>query len=182
MPFNAAIAITLLRFLLAPVFVWLLLEHAYAVALWVFVAASLSDALDGFLARRFGLGTPLGALLDPLADKLLVACGILTMGWIGALPLWLAAVVLLRDVVIIGGAMAYRRVTGDVEMAPLLLGKVNTAAQFLLVLAALVAHADDIPQEGWLQYLTWLVLGTTLASGVQYVWVWWGKAQSGRPR
>ncbi|MCX7627472.1 MAG: CDP-alcohol phosphatidyltransferase family protein [Methylophilaceae bacterium] len=172
MTFNAAIAVTLLRFLLAPVFVWLLLTQSYTYALWVFLVASLSDALDGFLARHCALATPLGALLDPLADKLLVACGILAMSWVGALPLWLAGIVLLRDVVIVCGAAAYRFITGDIEMAPLILGKINTAAQFVLVLAALFAHSTTFAKNSWLDALVWIVLTTTLASGIQYVWVW----------
>ena len=175
--FNAAIAVTLLRFLLAPVFVWLLLDQAYAPALWVFLAASLSDALDGFLARRFDLATPLGAMLDPLADKLLVACGIVTMGWLGVLPLWLAGIVLLRDVVIICGAVTYRYATGSIEMTPLPLSKLNTAMQFTLVLAALLAYAELAVPQHWLDTLVWLVLATTLASGTQYVWRWARKAR-----
>jgi cardiolipin synthase (CMP-forming) len=177
MRFNAAIAVTLLRFLLAPVFIWLLLRQAYTPALCVFLAASLSDALDGFLARRFGLATQLGAILDPLADKILIACGILAMGWVGALPLWLAVVVLLRDAVIVSGAVAYRYATGNIRMAPLLLSKFNTAVQFVLVLAALLAHSGFVVPGGWLDALVWATLATTLASGTQYVLEWARKAR-----
>jgi cardiolipin synthase (CMP-forming) len=177
MRFNAAIAVTLLRFLLAPVFVWLLLRQAYAPALGIFLAASLSDALDGFLARRFGLATPLGAILDPLADKVLIACGILTMGWVGALPLWLAGIVLLRDAAIVSGAIAYRYATGSIRMDPLMLSKLNTAVQFVLVLAALLAHSGFVMPGGWLDILVWATLATTLASGTQYVVQWARKAR-----
>jgi cardiolipin synthase (CMP-forming) len=177
MRFNAAIAVTLLRFLLAPVFVWLLLRQAYTPALWVFLAASLSDALDGFLARRFGLATPMGAILDPLADKVLIACGILTMGWVGALPLWLAGIVLLRDAVIVSGAVAYRYATGSIRMTPLLLSKLNTAVQFVLVLAALLTHAGLVTSGSSLETLIWATLATTLASGTQYVAQWARKAR-----
>lgn len=181
MPFNAAIAVTLLRFLLAPVFLWLLLREAYHAALWVFLAASFSDALDGFLARRFGLATPLGAMLDPLADKLLVACGIVAMGWLGVLPLWLAGIVLLRDAIIVSGAIAFRFATGSIEMTPLLSSKLNTAVQFVLVLAALLIHSGLVMPALWLSSLIWVTLLTTLSSGMQYVWQWARKAQGKLP-
>lgn len=169
---NLALAITLLRFLLAPLLVWLLLQKDYSAALGIFLLGSISDALDGFIARRFNQGTPLGALLDPLADKLLVASAILSLFWLGHFPLWLAFPVLLRDLVIMGGALAYKRVSGKLEMAPLPLSKLNTAVQFILILVIL-ASDDGYPQlEFLLQPLYWMTLATTLASGTQYVWEW----------
>lgn len=169
---NYALAITLLRFLLAPLLVWLLHEGAYLAALGVFLAGSISDALDGYIARRFHQGTALGALLDPLADKLLIACGILMLAWLGHFPWWLAVAVLLRDFVIMGGALAYRRSTGRLEMAPLMISKVNTTLQFILVLAILAEAGGQRWLGPVLQPLVWLVFATTLASGVQYVRVW----------
>lgn len=176
MRFNAAIAVTLLSFLLAPVFVWLLLRQAYTVALWVFLTACISDALDGFLARRFGLATTLGATLDPLADKLLVACGVVTMGWAGVLPLWLAGIVLLRDLIIVSGAIAYRYTTGNIEFRPLLISKLNTTVQFILVLTALLALSGVGLPDWLLTALVWMTVLTTLSSGAQYVWQWSRKA------
>lgn len=160
-----------------PLFVWLLLDGAYAAALAVFLVASISDALDGFLARRFNLGTPLGAVLDPLADKLLVGFGVITLAWLQVLPLWLAGVVVLRDIVIVAGAAAYLSVTGKLEMTPLQVSKLNTAVQFVLVLAFVASHAGIGPSPLWLDLLVWLTLLTTLASGAQYVRVWMEKAR-----
>lgn len=169
---NLALTITLLRFMLAPLLVWVLVQENHTAALGVFFLGSLSDALDGFIARRFNQCTPLGALLDPLADKLLVACGILTLLWEGHFPLWLAGFVLLRDFVIISGAFAIRRMTGRLEMAPLPISKLNTAVQFTLVLVIL-AIADGYTRcAPLLAPLTWLTLATTLASGIQYTWEW----------
>lgn len=169
---NVALTITLLRFLLAPLLVWVLLQNNYSAALGIFLLGSLSDALDGYIARRFNQCTPLGALLDPLADKLLVACGMLTLLWQGHFPLWLACFILLRDVVIVSGAFAYRRATGKLEMEPLKLSKLNTAVQFILVLVIL-ANADGYTQVAFaLQPLIWLTLATTVSSGIQYVWEW----------
>lgn len=168
---NLALTITLLRFLLAPWLVWVLLQENHTVALGIFLIGSLSDALDGFIARRFNQCTPLGALLDPLADKLLVACGMLTLLWQGHFPLWLAGLVLLRDIVIVGGAIAYKHATGKIEMKPLLISKLNTAVQFTLVLAIL-ANADGYRVAFALQPLVWLTFATTVASGIQYVREW----------
>lgn len=174
---NVALSITLLRFLLAPLLVWVLLQENHTAALGIFLLGSLSDALDGFIARRYNQCTPLGALLDPLADKLLVACGMLTLLWQGHFPLWLAAVALLRDFIIMTGALAFRHATGRLEMEPLPLSKLNTAVQFSLVLVIL-ANADGYTQlSPLLTPLIWLTLATTSASGIQYVWVWSQRAK-----
>lgn len=174
---NIALTITLLRFLLAPLLVWLLLQQDYSMALGIFLLGSISDALDGFIARQFNQGTPLGALLDPLADKLLVACAILMLFWLGHFPLWLAIPVLLRDLIIMSGALAYRHISGKLEMQPLPLSKLNTAVQFVLILAILAAN-DGYPQLHFLlEPLSWLTLATTLASGAQYIWEWSRRAR-----
>ena len=174
---NAALTITLLRFLLAPLIVWLLLSQNYPAALATFLLGSISDALDGYIARRFDQATPLGALLDPLADKLLVACGVLTLTWLGHFPLWLMTAILLRDVVIMAGALAYKRATGRLEMSPLIISKLNTAVQFILVLTILAGASGVQWLSGTLPLLVWLTLATTLASGIQYVWEWSRRSQ-----
>lgn len=174
---NVALTITLLRFLLAPLLVWLLLAGNFGASLIVFLVGSISDALDGFIARRFNQGTPLGALLDPLADKLLIACGILVLAWLGRFPLWLMAVVVVRDVIIICGALAYRRLTGRLEMAPLFISKINTAVQFTLVLAILADSSGVKWLAAALPVLVWLTLATTLTSGIQYVREWSRRAR-----
>ncbi len=174
---NVALTITLLRFLLAPLLVWVLLNDLHTAALGVFLLGSLSDALDGYIARRFNQCTPLGALLDPLADKLLVACGMLTLLWQGHFPLWLACFVLLRDIVIMSGAFAYRRATGKLEMQPLPISKLNTAVQFTLVLVILAVADGYTLLETARDPLIWLTLVTTLLSGTQYVWEWSRRAK-----
>ncbi len=176
---NVALTITLLRFLLAPLLVWVLLNEHHTAALGVFLLGSLSDALDGYIARRFNQCTPLGALLDPLADKLLVACGMLTLLWQGHFPLWLAAIVLLRDIIIMSGAFAYRRATGKLEMQPLPVSKLNTAVQFTLVLVILAVADGYVMLEAAREPLIWLTFATTVASGTQYVWEWSRRARQG---
>ena len=174
---NLALAITLLRFLLAPLLVWLLLSENFSASLGVFLLGSVSDALDGYIARRFNQGTPLGALLDPLADKLLIACGVLMLTWLGYFPVWLMIAVLLRDILIMGGALAYKRATGRLEMSPLPISKLNTTVQLSLVLAILAKVSGVDWLSALLPLLVWLTLATTLASGIQYVWVWSRRAR-----
>lgn len=176
---NVALTITLLRFLLAPLLVWVLLNEHHTAALGVFLLGSLSDALDGYIARRFNQCTPLGALLDPLADKLLVACGMLTLLWQGHFPLWLATIVLLRDIIIMSGAFAYRRATGKLEMQPLPVSKLNTAVQFTLVLVILAVADGHAMLNVAREPLIWLTFATTVASGTQYVWEWSRRARQG---
>ena len=175
---NLALTITLLRFLLAPWLVWELLQEHHTTAFGIFLIGSISDALDGFIARRYNQCTPLGALLDPLADKLLVACGMLTLLWQGHFPLWLACFVVLRDMIILGGAYAYRRATGRLEMQPLYLSKINTAVQFMLVLVILADADRYIQFSPLLQPLIWLTFATTVSSGVQYVVEWSARART----
>ena len=100
-------AISLLRIGLVPPLLWLMLRGRYDIALILFIVAGFSDGVDGYLAKRFNWQSRAGALLDPTADKLLVAGSFVTLGVTGHLPMWLAAIVVLRDLIIFGGAMAY---------------------------------------------------------------------------
>ena len=108
---------TLRIFLVVPT-VYFLLHDQYSYALLLFVIAGLSDGLDGFLARRYGWTTRLGSFLDPLGDKLLMTATYFVLGWLGDLPVWLVAVVIGRDVVIVLGALAYRLLVQDISMKP----------------------------------------------------------------
>lgn len=176
-------AISVLRLLLVPPVVWALLEERYPLALMLFAIAGASDGIDGFLAKRFGWTSRLGAVLDPLADKVLVAACYLALGWLGYLPLWLTALVIGRDLLIVGGAVAYHLSIERVDMAPTLVSKFNTAAQLSLVIVVLISLAGPFaPDSTLIQALIYLVLGTTLASGAQYVWAWGRRARQRRRR
>lgn len=168
--------LTLLRILLVPLLVVLLLRGAAGPALLVFLMAGASDALDGFIARRFNLCSRLGSILDPLADKLLIVAAALVMARLRLLPWWLALVVIGRDVLIVGGAVAFYRKTGDIEMAPSLLGKLSTFVQIVVVLAILVDAAGVVPLAVAFPPLFAVTLLVTLVSGGQYVLVWGKKA------
>ena len=172
--------ITVVRALLIPVIGWLLAEERYATAFWTIVASALSDLVDGQLARRFNARSRFGAIADPVADKLTMLTVVIGLAWQGLLPPWLAFALVIRDVVIVGGAAAYHRFIEPVEMSPTALSKLNTALAFV-VLAAVLAHAAQLfDVSPWLPTAFALVFGTVVASGGQYVWMWGRRAVSRR--
>lgn len=163
--------ISIVRILLVGPLVWLLLAQRFGPALVLFVIAGLSDALDGFLAKRYGWVSRLGSILDPIADKLLMVCAYLTLGWLALLPLWLVAAVIARDLIIVGGAVYYQLRIARVEMAPTLISKANTLFQILLVFMVLADQVRSLPSIVTDTLLV-IVLTTTLASGATYIWIW----------
>lgn len=174
--------ITLMRFLLVPPVAVLIVEGHYGWALTLFLVAGVSDGIDGFLARHFDWRTRLGAILDPLADKTLMVTTYVLLGWQGHLPWWIAALVVARDVVIIGGAVAYLRVTRRLEMEPSVISKFNTVVQVLLVLLVLGSLALYRLDESYVWGLAGVMALTTLVSGAHYVWVWGHRAREASQR
>lgn len=147
-------------------------------ALGVAAVAGATDGLDGFLARRFGWQSRLGGILDPLADKLLLDAGFVTLAMVGALPAWLAVLVVGRDLVILAGALAWHLLIGPFNAVPSRLSKLATAAQLSLVLVVLMVAAGLLPSlAGRLQWLTAAVALLTLASGLHYVFAWGRQAR-----
>lgn len=173
---NIPNTITLLRLALVPVTGWLLWRGAYGPALVVFLTAAISDFLDGVIARRFDLKSSLGATLDPVADKLNMFVATVLLALQGLLPLWLAAAIVLRDVVIVAGAIAYRMLLGHIEIAPTMLSKVNTFIEFGVLIAVMASAAGWIEARAWLPVVFVLVFATVAASGLQYIWIWGRKA------
>jgi cardiolipin synthase len=174
--------ITGLRILLVAPFLWALLEERYSTALLLFVIAGVSDALDGFLAKYFGWTSELGGLLDPIADKLLLIGAILALGWLNELPGWLVALVILRDLLIVCGAISYHMLIERLEAAPLMISKLNTLLQLMLVCAVIV-HYGMIPlPEILLTGLIALTAITTVWSGSAYVRQWSQRARNRRNR
>ncbi len=164
--------ITVIRILSIAPICWLLWRESYEWALGLLVLAGLSDALDGFLARRYGWLTRLGAMLDPVADKLFVVAVFLVFGLKGDLPWWLIALVMGRDVLIVLGAIAYRLFTGRLDMRPLIISKLNTGLQIFL-LATTLLHVALYPLPAWFNTgLQWSVAVTTVLSGAAYVLLW----------
>ncbi len=171
-------AISLIRVaLVAPILV-LLLNGRHDAALVLFLVAGFSDGLDGYLAKRFDWHSRVGALLDPIADKLLVAGILVTLSITGHLPVWLAAIVILRDVIIVGGAMAYNFLVRPVEGDPTRISKLNTALELLLILFVISRAGFDWPDQITITMLGAAVLVTVVISGIDYVWSWTNRALS----
>ena len=168
--------LTVSRMVLAPLVALFLVRQEFDRALWGLLVAGFTDGLDGFIAKWFNQSSRLGAILDPIADKLLMLATALALTWIGLLPLWVTIPILLRDVVIFGGALAYYRRAGAIEMQPTILSKTNTCAQVGLLLLVVAIHAEVIPVAGLLFPAFMVVLATTVSSGVQYVVIWGRKA------
>lgn len=162
-------AITGLRLAMAPVLLWLLWAGHYDAALWVAVVAGASDALDGLLAKRFDWQSRLGSLLDPVADKLMLACAYLGLWLAQALPGWLLGLVLLRDLVILAGAAAWWRLAGPFDGQPTWMGKATTVAQIGLALACLVDLSLSPVPLHWRVEGVLAVAALTFLSGVDYV-------------
>lgn len=169
---NLPNAITLLRLIAAPVVVWLILTAQWYAACWVFLAAALSDGVDGYVARRLRQTTAFGAALDAITDKALGLGTLVTLTRMEAIPLWVTVAILLRDTVIVLGAISYRRRAGHLEIEPTGLGKTHIFVEFAL-LALVLADSAQIIQLGSAQGpLFGLVFTVAALSGIQYVWIW----------
>jgi cardiolipin synthase len=164
--------ISTLRILLVYPVIHLMLTERHAAALALFVIASASDAIDGFLAKRYGWQSRLGTCLDPLADKLLLVCCFVAGAWLGLLPVWMAAIVFLRDAVIITGAVADHLLSRPFDARPILASKLNTLLQMTFIGAVLFDHGVAGLPPLLLDGLLAATLASTLASGGIYVHVW----------
>jgi cardiolipin synthase len=175
--------ITLGRILLVPVVVWAIASGEMLIAFLLFLAAGISDAVDGYLAKRFGMSSELGAYLDPLADKVLIVSIYVALGVMGAIPGWLVILVVSRDLMIVGAVMLSWLVGSPVAMKPLTVSKLNTAAQILLaglVLASLglrfdAAYAISLGMAV-VAVLTLLSVGFYVAEWIRHM----GSVESGR--
>ncbi len=175
---NIPNILSVFRLLLVPLTIWLILEHDLALAFVVFVVAGVTDAVDGTLARWLDARTPLGAFLDPLADKALLVSVYITLGLAGYLPSWVVILVVFRDALIVGGAILYHVVIGPLHMQPLFVSKTNTVAQVVLAAATLAVEGLNMDVGPALGVLTWVTAATTAASGAAYLWVWGRKVAS----
>jgi cardiolipin synthase len=159
--------LTVLRILLIPVFVSLLVYRRPGLALVVFAAAALTDLLDGYVARQRGIQSRLGAFLDPMADKLLLISSFVTLTWLKALPFWIAAVVISRDIILVVGALAIHMAGGRIYPRPTWAGKAATFFQILTVLTGLTGRFLKI--ELGAAVFMWLAAAFTIVSGLQYI-------------
>ncbi len=172
-------AISLLRIALVAPILMLILQGSFAWALALFWLAGFSDGLDGYLAKRFNWHTRLGALLDPVADKLLVAGLFITLAYTQDIPVWLAVVVIVRDVVIVAGATVYNFLIRPVQGEPTRISKLNTALELLFLLFVLSRAGYGWPDQISITILGAATLVTVVISGVDYVWSWSRRALRG---
>ena len=161
-------ALTALRLACAPFIAVLLQEQAYPAALGVFAIAGLTDAADGFLAKRYGLDTRVGAWLDPAADKLLMLASFLALTFIAVTPSWLTALVLARDAAIVLGVLLAKYMGWPLRVQPQLLGKITTAVQvsYVGLMLVMLAAQIDMPRLAYIAAIATAVF--TLASWLSY--------------
>ncbi|MBI2719162.1 MAG: CDP-alcohol phosphatidyltransferase family protein [Rhizobiales bacterium] len=169
---NLPNLITIARILMVPLTVWLIISDAFGLAFLVFVLAGVSDGIDGFIAKHYNQRTELGAHLDPLADKALLVSVYVTLGFLRVLPAWLVIIVVSRDVLIVGAFILSWLMEQPVRVQPLVLSKVNTAGQILLVVTLLGATAIGLDLRGTLLAGEIAVAILTVASGGQYLYEW----------
>jgi len=171
--------ITLARIGLVPWLVVLLQKQQFMLSLVVFVVAGISDALDGFIAKRFNAETRLGALLDPLADKGLLVSAYVMLSVMQVIPFWLMVTVVFRDIIIVGGYLVMVLFFGRVEMQPLRVSKLNTFTQIAYIVLVLSALAWSYDMSSALPWMNYAVLATSLMSGMAYVYIWSIRATNG---
>lgn len=164
--------ITLGRVILVPVIFYLLVSNEIKAAFFLFVLAGVSDGIDGFLAKRYGWETELGAYLDPMADKLLLVSMFVALGVQGLLPVWLAIAVVSRDILIVLGVVLAWVLGQPVSIQPLLISKINTTAQIVLAATVLADEGFGLSQGQLRNVLVWITGALTLASLAAYTNAW----------
>ncbi|MCL4767098.1 MAG: CDP-alcohol phosphatidyltransferase family protein [Hyphomicrobiaceae bacterium] len=164
--------ITLGRAIIVPVVFWLLVSGQIRAAFVLFVIAGISDAVDGYLAKRYGWQTELGAYLDPLADKMLVVSIFIALGVLGELPSWLVIAVVSRDILIVIAVVLSWLLGNPVHIKPLVVSKANTVAQLVLAAAVLADEGFGLGIETWRAVLVWAAAILTVASLIAYLRAW----------
>lgn len=164
--------ITVARILLVPILVWAIASGEMVFAFALFVVAGISDAADGFLAKRFGMTSEIGRYLDPLADKVLIVSIYVALGITEAIPRWLVILVVSRDFLILGGILLAWFVDRPIAVKPLTVSKLNTAAQILLAGLVLAMLGFGLEARGLLTAVMAVVAALTLLSVAAYVRDW----------
>lgn len=155
-----------------PLIVYLISQELMTFAFWMFFGAGISDAVDGYLAKRFDAVTELGTYLDPIADKVLLVAIYVTLGLAGHLPTWLVILAVSRDLLIVGGALLSYAMDLSLNIRPLIISKINTCLQITLA-ALILAELGDVLSGGPIIEPLILAVGvTTVASGASYLITW----------
>lgn len=174
---NIPNAISIARILLMFPAIWMLLDEQYGIAMIFFSIAGISDALDGFLAKRYGWQSQIGGVLDPLADKILLISVFVSLAWMGAIPWWFVIVISLRDLGVFAGGIYYNVTVEKFTAEPSLVSKLNTTMQILLVLLVVLDLWKQWVPEWILSALIFGVLVAAIWSFVGYVLKWLQKAE-----
>lgn len=161
--------ITLIRILAVPLMVWLVLSDEMAIAFWVFIAAGVSDGIDGYLAKRLDAVTELGTYLDPLADKAMLAAIFVTLGYTGGVAVWLVILIVFRDMLIVGGVLLGHTLDLKMRVVPVYISKVNTVGQIVLAAFLLAKPGIGLEDYGLTEVLVYIVAATTVVSGIIYL-------------
>jgi cardiolipin synthase len=167
-------ALSILRIILTVPVVITLLNHQYFFTIVIFFIAGITDALDGWIAKRFSFQTRLGSILDPFADKLLLMASFVALFLISLLPIWLLILIFVRDVMIVAGTVGYflgSDASEDELLTPSKLSKINTGLQIALVLYLVASQI--YPSSGQFEVIFYIVVATTtVLSGIDYIWIW----------
>ena len=166
--------ISLARLIAVPFIVYLILQASYGWAFWLFVAAGLSDALDGYIAKRMDQVSNLGSYLDPIADKVLLVGVYVMLGHKGLIDDLVVVLVAFRDLMIVGGVLLLFIFRDQTKVEPILVSKINTGAQLLLVTVVLAEAGNEFIIPMLDDLLSYLVIATTVLSGGWYL-VRWGR-------
>ncbi len=178
---NIPNSLTLGRIVLVPLIVWLIITHEMTAAFLMFLLAGLSDAADGFLAKRYGWRSELGAYLDPIADKALLVSIYVTLGFASHLPVWLVIAVVSRDILIVGAVVLSWMLSRPLIMQPLLISKANTFAQIVLAGVVLAELGLGLGLHQLVKVLVWVTGTLTIVSAAAYFWEWLGHMASYEP-
>ncbi len=169
---NLPNLITIGRIISVPLIIWLIVSEQALPAFLVFVAAGVSDAIDGFIAKHYAQATELGSYLDPIADKLLLVSIYVALGMQEILPAWLAILVVSRDVLIVGGFLLAWLLGRPAQVVPLMVSKVTTVVQIVLAAIVLGALGFDVDVEAVVVLLIWCVAALTIVSASAYMRIW----------
>ena len=168
--------ITVFRLILAVPICVMILNKDYSAVLWIAFIAGVSDGVDGWLARKMEAKSSFGAFVDPVADKVMLNSAFISFGVTGLLPWWMVTIVVMKDVVVVAGALVYYWLFSCYELAPSVWGKASTGVQIVFVLMLLTHQVYPVFPTFILQSGLWVVIVMALVSAAHYIYVWGGKA------
>ena len=163
--------LTGIRLLLIPALIYLLLRGSFDGALYLIIVMGLTDAFDGFLAKKLNCVSRFGEFFDPVCDKCMLIGTTITLAYLGLLPVWLVLLIIARDLIIVAGGYVYYSYIEKFRASPSMLSKANTFFQLLLTVIVIYSQINFVPGQ-WIEGLINIVATTTLLSGIAYIWTW----------